>query len=170
MKRIFCCVLLFFLQTSWTWAEEWTVWTPAPAGGTQVAQWEVRPNFADKTEVAFFLKDQPEPLYLVRTRDDETRIEFSSGMVRRFAPGPLVVTDLPMPLIVPPAVIQENMTCCSVEYTGGMEFKTCTEIVMLNSLAAAMALPAPQPGVLYLVLDAQGPSALIGVGFRAERQ
>lgn len=169
MKRFFCYAVVFFFQITCAWAVEWTVWTPGPTGKMQEAHWDVRLDPEDNTIVAFFLKDQPSPLYTVRTKADETQVEFRSGMVRRFAPGPLIVTDLPMPLIVPPVIMKKHMAC-SVEYTGGMEFKTCIELTPIGSLSEAPSSSALPPGHIFMVWDSQGLKALIGSDFRAERQ
>lgn len=170
MKNFFYGVLLFFLHIGFAWATEWTVWTLGPAGEIRETMWEVRPDPTDKNSIAFSLKGQDKPLYIVHTDANETRIDFASGMHRRFAPGPLMVTDLPFPLVLPPAAKWENMTYCSMEHTGGMKFKTCTEINILDSLPETTSLSALPPNQISLVLDSQGVKAMLGSNFRAERE
>lgn len=172
MKKFCLCLMMCLGQLSWAGAESWTVWTRGPDGGVRETYWEVREDgSAEEKPMAFFLKGQMEPLYTVHRGAKETRIVFSSGMIRRFAPGPMAVTDLPMPVVVSFAALNDDMRqICAEEYTGGAVFRACVDIVQVNSLEEADSLPDPLPGQMVLVRDGQGFKALIGSDFRAERQ
>lgn len=172
MKKICLCLMMCLGQLSWAGAESWTVCTRGPDGGVRETYWEVREDgSAEEKRVAFFLKGQMEPLYTVHRSAKETRIVFSSGMIRRFAPGPIVVTDLPMPVVVSFAALDDDMRqICAEEYTGGAVFRTCVDIVQMDSLENVGSLPEPLPGQMVLVRDGRGLKVLIGSGFRAERQ
>lgn len=172
MKKIFFCAIIFCLQLSLSQAEVWTVWTQDPSGNAQKAQWETnKTGSMQENSVAFFIRGQPEPLYTVYETTKEIQVVFNSGMTRRFVRGPLVVTDIPMPLIMHIPSESSQNRICTKEYTGGMIFRNCMDIVHARSLEEAKNLPSPQAGQIVLVLDdAAEPRAIIGSGFRAERQ
>lgn len=172
MKKFFFCVIIFYLQLSLAQAEVWTVWTQDPLGNVQKTQWETnKTDSIQENSVAFFLRGQAEPLYTVYETTKEIRIVFNSGLTRRFVRGPLVVADIPMPLImhIPSESSQNHI--CTEEYTGGMIFRNCMDIIRARSLEDAKNLPTPQAGQMVLVLDDSAElRAIIGSGFRAERQ
>lgn len=169
MLKIFCFVILIF-QASFVWAESWTVQTSGPMGDPRETRWETRrADSPEEVRTEFFLTGGTVPLLTVLENAAGTKIELASGETRHFAPGFLVVTDLPMPLVIPlEGTHWESGTYCQEEYSGALVFKTCTEVALIDSLEGPDGLSVPQ-GKVLLVQDDQGVRALLGSGFRIER-
>lgn len=170
MLKIFCLVILIF-QVPLVWAESWTAQTSGPMGDSQETWWETRrTDSPGEVRTEFFLTGGTVPLLTVLENAAGTKIELASGETRHFAPGFLVVTDLPMPLVIPlEGTRWESGMYCQEEYSGALVFKTCTEVALIDSLAGLDGLSVPQ-GKVLLVQDEQGIRALLGSEFRIERR
>jgi hypothetical protein len=168
MKRIFWwTVILLFVSISFVRAETWMVRAPDPSENMLETLWDVR---CEAGRVEYFVQSRNSPVYILRADPDETRVELADGMVRRFSPGFLLLTDLPLPVFLPgPDKLMSGHIACFQEYVGETTFRSCVNIILAESPDQARSLPAPQPGSVILVLDGEAPTAVIGPDYQAWR-
>lgn len=160
-------ILTFWCPPVWgesTWLTRFT----DPAGEIRQSYWEIRKTGADS--IGYFLQGKSESVYTLRLMPEETQVVLANGVVRRFSPGFLLLTDLPLPIFLPVGGDFESGRHCFQEYVGETGFQSCVKITLVDSLGQASSLPVPQSGEVILVIREKRLEAIVGPDFEAQRK
>lgn len=164
MKKIINFLFLLCIATG-VQAQTWIVQSHGPDGQMQESTWVVQKD-SESNDLGYFLQNQDQPVYTLSKGEQGLEVRFSSGMIRSFGPGPLMVLDLPMPIVF----IQDlnvQSPCCVLEFIGQDAFRTCYDIMLASELPVLDSLPLDQ---VVLVYEDQELVGVGGFGVRAVRQ
>lgn len=166
MKKIYFWVMLVFFYSSSVCAESWMLRSMGPDGSLRETRWEIQESDGS---IGYFLVGQNDPVYVLRATSEGSQITLANGMIRRFGPGFLLLTDLPQPVFLPSGDGLDEGEHCFQEYVGETVFQSCVQVKLADSLDQARSLPRPQPGEVILVKGKGRLEAIIGADFQAER-
>lgn len=154
MLKLFCCCLAFLICAGSVGAETWTTTAVGAMGDVQTTSWRVDRNDATG-QTSVYVQGQDGPLYTLTIKPSESLLVFAGGLVRRFAPGFLMLSELPLPLVAPGAEGLESGSRCFTEHVGDAGFRLCAELTIVTTVDEARSLPAPSAGQAIIVIRDQ---------------